>query len=337
MTLVAYAGNLNNRANVWVSLLAEERRRRAVRAVAEQDHAAVWELVEAFMAFRSQSGVLTSVHTLRSYRTGVRQFLEYAAEHAVNVLRPGRDDAQRYINALVAGGKKVLTVRSRVAAAVTLYKALRWAEATEANPFEETFAPQDRMHALEKVPPYQERVVRRVLAAAQERIAQAQPDELDRATAVHTLLVVLAHGGLRIDEALNLEWKDIRLEDDELRLVVRSGKGRKSREVPLSRSAVEALRAYRALPRTRKHPPRKVFPFASRSSAMYHVRPLFDEHGVTDWRGFHALRKYMGSRLYENLEDFAAVAEVLGHANVNTTKAYVRVGNERARKVLRDW
>ncbi|WP_170928454.1 tyrosine-type recombinase/integrase [Deinococcus hopiensis] len=45
---------------------------------------------------------------------------------------------------------------------------------------------------------------------------------------------MLAHTGVRIDETLSLGWRGVDLGEDDARLVVRSGKGRKSREVPVS-------------------------------------------------------------------------------------------------------
>lgn len=58
------------------------------------------------------------------------------------------------------------------------------------------------------------------------------------------LLFLTAHAGLRIGEALALEWAD--LDETARRVHVRSGKGRKGRVVAMSTSLARAARHYRA-------------------------------------------------------------------------------------------
>lgn len=331
--------DLHDRARAWVTLHPDERRRRAVQACAEKDAEALWSLVEAYLTQHAQSGVLISRHTLLSYRTGVRQLVDHMTNRAWKVLGPEREDAQGWVGDLIASGKSISTVQARVAAGITLYKALRWAGATKAVPFEDVRLPRDRRHPLEKNAPYSESLVAGVLTRARDAYGEADtPAKRSRQLEVWALLLVLTHSGLRIDEALSLRWPDVDAGDDEPHLVVQSGKGRKSRVVPISPRLADALHAYRGAARTRRHREDYIFPYRTWQGAAYHVRPLFARRdGGNDFRGFHAFRKYMGSRLYEALGDFVAVAEVLGHANVNTTRGYVRVGVRRARQAIREW
>lgn len=325
MTLDLYRQSLSTRAREWTSLTPEERKRRAVEAAALKDAGTLWSLTEAHLSLHAQSGVLTSKHTLAAYRGGVRALIRHAGDRAWNLLRPARDDAQEWVGEMLAAGRAIATVRSRVAAGGALYQALRWAGATDAHPFTDLAIPKDRRHGLEKNAPYSQAQLELALLAAERH--PKRPLEL------RALLLVLAHAGLRIDEALSLRWPDAQLEGAEPRLVVQRGKGRKSRSVPASPRLQAALTAYRALPRTRRHREDLIFPYGSWRGAARHLGPLFGG----EFRGFHAVRKAMGSRLYAQLGDFVAVAEVLGHADVNTTRSYVRVGEERARRVLEGW
>ncbi|MFC4637763.1 tyrosine-type recombinase/integrase [Deinococcus hohokamensis] len=329
MTLDLYRGHLHDRTRTWTSLHPEERKRRATQAAAVKDPEVLWALTEAHLTQHAASGVLTSRHTLTSYRAGLRAFLRHAEQRAWNILRPTREDAQDWVGDMLASGRSIATVRVRIAAAAALYKALRWADATQAHPFETVVIPKDRRHGLEKNAPYTEAQVNSALRAAERHPT--------RSAELRALLLVLAHGGLRIDEALNLKWSDVQLAPPTPGLIVQLGKGRKSRGVPLSPRLRAALMTYRALPRTARHREEFIFPYRTWRGAARHVQPLFAHLSGEQFRGFHALRKAMGSRLYAQLGDFGAVAEVLGHADINTTRGYVRVGEERARTAMDSW
>ena len=80
----------------------------------------------------------------------------------------------------------------------------------------------------------------------------------DRGAALEVLIGLLAATGLRPGEAYALDRGDVDL--DEAVLTIRESKFRKSREVPLSESAVTALRAYRAR-RDRQFPRSSIAPF----------------------------------------------------------------------------
>jgi integrase/recombinase XerC len=327
MTLDLYRGDLHNRSRSWTALHPDERKRRATKAAALKDPEGLWALTEAHLTQQAASGVLTSRHTLSSYHAGLRALLKHAEHRAWDLLQPTREDAQDWVGAMLASGLALATVRVRIAAAAALYKALRWADATGAHPFETVVIPKDRRHGLEKNGPYSETQIDAAI-----RAAQAHPT---RSTELRALLLVLAHAGLRIDEALNLKWSDVQLAAPKPRLTVQHGKGRRSRSVPLSPRLRAALLAYRALPRTSRHREDFIFPYRTWRGAARHVQPLFADGGA--FRGFHALRKAMGSRLYAQIGDFAAVAEALGHADINTTRAYVRIGEERTRSAMEDW
>ncbi|WP_045235239.1 tyrosine-type recombinase/integrase [Deinococcus pimensis] len=345
MTLDVYRADRGSRARELLALHPEERRRRAVEAAASKDAAALWALTEGYMSLYGASGILASPHTFSAYRTGVAQFAAHADRAALSLLRLTQDDAQAYVLRLLQDGRKIATVRSRVAAASALYKALRWAGATESAPFVGVRVPKDHEHPLTKNPPYSAAVIRRVVGTLEERLLGASGREREKLLRARALVLLLTHTGLRIQEALDLAWTDVHLDDDDPYLIVRSGKGRKSREVYLSDRLVAALRTTRALPLRRGADATKVLPFRTRAAASKVLAPLFvregeyDERGRprSDWRGCHAFRKHTGTRLYEALGDFAAVAEVLGHADINTTRAYVRVSGRRAGKVMRDW
>ncbi|GAA5533957.1 site-specific integrase [Deinococcus aluminii] len=330
MTLAVYQGDLLAQTRQWTNLHDEELRRRAVQAAGEKDVDALVSLTTAYLAHQGGSGVLTSPRTVEAYALGTRQFALYAREQAVNLLRPHRHDAQNYVNHMLAAGRKPAGVQLKVAAASCLYRALRWAGATDADPFRDAKVPKDRTPGLVKRPPYSEDDLADVLEKAD----------------IHAkfLLFLTAHAGLRISEALALEWDD--LDEGARRLHVRSGKGRKGRVVAMSTSLSRAARHYRGLygpggpdhtDGKRTTPGERVFRYADMTTARYHVQKAFKQAGVR-FRGFHPGRKYAGTRLLQQIKDFGRVAAHLGHESVDTTrKGYAQLAADDLKDDLAGW
>ncbi|MFC3861891.1 tyrosine-type recombinase/integrase [Deinococcus antarcticus] len=301
-----------------------------MKAAGEKDATALVSLTTAFLTLQGKSGVLTSPRTVEAYELGVRQFAEYTTGQAVNLLRPGRHDAQNYINAMLAGGRQPAGVQLKVAAASALYRALRWAGATDADPFRDAHVPKDPTPGIIKRPPYTEDELADVLEQAD----------------IHAkfLLFLTAHAGLRISEALNLKWDD--LDETAKRIHVRRGKGRKDRIVAMSTSLARASRHYRGryAPGGHDHtdgkrttPPEYVFRYADMRTARYHLGKAFRAAGV-EFRGFHPGRKYAGTRLLRQIKDFGRVAAHLGHESVDTTrKGYASLAADDLKDDLAGW
>ena len=331
MTLVPYQGDRLTQADTWLGLHDDELRRRAVTAARDRDADILVSLSLAYLTQHAASGILTSPRTVEAYALGIRQFLVYADTQAVALLRPDRHAPQRYVQAMLAAGRKPAGVQLKIAAAGALYRALRWAGATEADPFRDVRVPRDPTSGIEKRPPYTEDELVEVLE-------HADP---------HTtfLIFLMAHAGLRISEALALTWNDI--DEVSRRIHVTSGKGRKARRVTMSVRLARAARHFRALygPGAPEHvryrpsgrAPQYVFRYATQQAARYHLIRVFAAAGVP-FRGFHPGRKYAGTRLLQQVKDFGRVAAHLGHASVDTTRrGYARLAADNLKDDLAGW
>lgn len=306
--LIPYTGDRLSQARSFAGLSDEALRVRAITAARDKHFEDLWALTAAYLSSDTSAGIKMSPHTLRAYRKGVEVLTAHASAHAWNLLHPGRREPGLFVAQLNAEGLKPATVMARVAAASALYRALRWAGATDADPFADVKRPKDRTKGIVKNPPYRADLVQAMLeqADAQER----------------TLLLLLTHAGLRIAEALALTWADIDL--NRRRLVVQHGKGDKARVVPLSAKLREALEHWRlerpALPTA------ALFTFKAYSSAYERLQKVALKAGKEhEFRGFHAGRKYAGTQLYAATKDFTRVAGFLGHEQVDTTRRYVEV------------
>lgn len=182
---------------------------------------------------------------------------------------------------------------------------------------------------------------RAVLTEAQARRLMNAPSpwtilgQRDRA-----ILETLYGTGLRAGECVRLEVTDLDL--GQRTLLVRNGKGRKDRLVPLGGRAAVALDAYLRTSRPELvRDPHDVALFVSRCGRRMGVPGLRQivrkrakdarlPHAVFS----HALRHTCATHLLRGGADIRHVQELLGHKRLQTTAVYTRVGMEDLRQVI---
>ena len=311
LTIVAYKGDPLAGARSWTELNPEERRRRAVLAAQHLDREILWSLTEAHASLYGTAGVKMSIRTRRSYREGIRKFLDHAEKSGVGLIRPERDAGPLYIRSLEANGLSPSSVRVHLAAVRALFRALRWAGATVLDPFSDARPAKDKTAAWDKRQPYTDEEVHALTKVASPR---------DRA-----LILLCAHGGLRIEEALNLEWTDVDLPGAVL--TVKHGKGGKQRRVSLTPSLVTSLST---LPQT------GLVIGASQTAARQRLR-LIAEHAGTRYLGWHAFRHYAGTRIVKQTGNLEYAARHLGHSSIETTRVYAKWSDRALDDALASW
>lgn len=313
MTLDIYRGNTLTGARSWADLLLDERRRRATVAAQHLDADSLWALTEAHTLLYGRAGASLSPRTARAYREGVGKFLQYAERTGLSVIRPNRDAGPLYARALEAAGLAPSSVRVQLAAARALYRALRWAGVTQLDPFSDTKAAKDKTAAWDKRQPYTQAEVSALVEAAGQR---------ERA-----LILLCAHGGLRIAEALALTWEDVQTDT----LTVQHGKGGKLRRVTCSLSLRRALDALGA-----EGGREGLVIGATQTAARERLRGLCGRSS-TPYRGWHAFRHYAGTRLVSQTGNLENAARHLGHASIETTRVYAKWSDQALNVVLADW
>lgn len=150
------------------------------------------------------------------------------------------------------------------------------------------------------------------------------------------LLELMYSSGLRLAETVSLDLDGLDLAQSLVRV---TGKGSKTREIPVGRLAREAIEAWlqqreslarpgeRALflgPRGGRISPRMIQQRLARRALMQgldrHVHP-------------HMLRHSFASHLLESSGDLRAVQELLGHADIGTTQIYTHLDFQHLAKV----
>ncbi|MGH8145379.1 MAG: tyrosine recombinase XerC [Rhodanobacteraceae bacterium] len=139
------------------------------------------------------------------------------------------------------------------------------------------------------------------------------------------LLELLYSSGVRVSELCGIRWRDLDTEQGLLRV---TGKGNKTRIVPVGRLALAALAALRESqpagaddPVLRGRGDHALTPGAVRAAVKRRAR----QQGV--WKRVypHLLRHSCASHLLESSGNLRAVQELLGHADISTTQIYTHL------------
>jgi integrase/recombinase XerC len=157
----------------------------------------------------------------------------------------------------------------------------------------------------------------------------------DDAEAVHdrAMLELLYSSGLRVAEIVSLRWRDLDAGEGMLRV---TGKGSKTRIVPVGRQALFALAALREqeqagddalILRGRGGRP------LSTNGVRTRLKRRARDQGIWQRVYPHLLRHSCASHLLESSGDLRAVQELLGHADIGTTQIYTHLDFQHLAKV----
>nr|WP_281267862.1 tyrosine-type recombinase/integrase [Sulfoacidibacillus thermotolerans] len=157
------------------------------------------------------------------------------------------------------------------------------------------------------------------------------------------MLTLLLHTGLRLQEFIQLQLKDVDLTARQL--TVRQGKGAKDRTLPLSQAIATQVQNYikQLRPAFLKVPSEALFlskkgrpfhPTAFREKIYFYAKKA----GLHDRRVYpHTFRSTFATLLVRQAgADLTVIKELMGHTNIQTTARYVRVVEAEKRKAVEE-
>jgi integrase/recombinase XerD len=180
-----------------------------------------------------------------------------------------------------------------------------------------------------------------LLEEVEELIELPADDVLGRRD--RAILETLYGAGLRISELVGLDVDDVDLDDGTI--LVRAGKGSKSRRVPLGRKARAALKGYVTVsrPSLMTHAKRATTKGAlflnargtrlSRQGCWKILKKYAAQAGIESRVSPHTLRHSFATHMLDAGADIRVVQELLGHASLSTTQVYTLVSDRRLREV----
>jgi integrase/recombinase XerC len=287
-----------------------------------------------------------SPHTVRAYVRDLREFVAYLQEARPDVISDesfelSRLDATtcRAYLATLHGKNDPVTIGRKMSCLRTFFRILMRRKLATSNPLAGLRGPK-RARRLPQFLAKEE--VSRLLdqrgpVGGEEGSIVAAEAARDQA-----LLEALYGAGLRVSEACNLDVGDVvRAGANDARFIVRQGKGRKDRVVPVGTAAMRAIGAYLAV-RGRLAAAGKAGRASggvSDAGALFltrrgrrigprEARRRLDrrELGVGVRRvSPHALRHSFATHLLGEGADLRSIQEMLGHASLRTTQRYAQV------------
>jgi integrase/recombinase XerD len=139
------------------------------------------------------------------------------------------------------------------------------------------------------------------------------------------LLMTSYSAGLRVSELVSLKIVDV--DSKRMMILVRQGKGKKDRMVPLSRKLLDILKEY-----FKQYKPKEYLfeseqnraPYSSRSAQLI-LREAKAKAGINKGGSIHTLRHSFATHLLEAGTDVRYIQAFLGHNNLKTTMRYTHV------------
>lgn len=241
-----------------------------------------------------------SENTVRAYSTDLHTFATWARNNV-----PGckwskitRADIDRYITDQQHRGLKPSTTNRHLAALSSLYRYFQREGLLTINPCQY----ESRRKLPQTIP----------ATIPVEQIKRAYERSQG---ATKMMLGLLATTGIRIQELLDLRYRDINTIDGTLHI---TGKGSKERIVSLDPSIMQSLRAGVE----RLDPHMKIF-YVSQREARYRIYEALRPYSNSPKLSPHVIRHTFATELAKNGESTATIAKVLGHAHIETSQKYI--------------
>jgi integrase/recombinase XerC len=146
----------------------------------------------------------------------------------------------------------------------------------------------------------------------------------------HAILELFYSSGLRLAELVNLDIPMLNFSEG---TVIVTGKGNKTRIVPMGSHAMKAIQTWiqrRALIKIADTNPNALFVTQqgrriTPRAVQYRVKEWSIKQGVNTSMHPHLLRHSFATHVLQSSQDLRAVQEMLGHANISTTQVYTHL------------
>ncbi len=272
---------------------------------------------------RLESERRCSAHTLAAYRRDLEEFIGSIPE-GTDLQQVGTSQVREHVAALHRRGLAPRTLQRKLSAIRSFFAACIEEGLLHCNPAAEVRAPRSPRKLPQTLDPDQ---VSRLL-----EIQGNDPLTLrDRA-----MMELLYSSGLRLSELVGCNLGDIDLAQGLVRV---TGKGRKTREIPVGSKARDALRDWIRV-RSALAAEGEQAMFLGRRGRRLHPRTVQQRlrawqvrQGLSARLHPHLFRHSFASHLLESSGELRAVQELLGHADISTTQIYTHLDYQHLAKV----
>jgi integrase/recombinase XerD len=276
-----------------------------------------------------------SEDTVRARRVAIRRFISWCEERALRepreIVKPILERYQRHLYYHRKADGRPMTLGSQLGCLAPLKTFFKWLAKENHipfNPASELTLPQPPKHLPRVILSVEE--IEAILAEAEPKSAQGLRDR--------AMLETLYSCGLRRMELAGLALYDIDLK--RRLVVVREGKGRRDRVVPIGARAAAWVEKYllEARPQLLIADNESLFltDYGDPITAEYvaqRVRRYMGFAGIDKPGAAHLFRHACATHMLENGADTRFIQALLGHSDLSTTQIYTRVSIEKLREI----
>jgi integrase/recombinase XerD len=273
------------------------------------------DLVREYLSYcRVEKGLASN--SIESYANDLGRLSCWTAKNGPDLASLSRQDLRNWLIDL-AGEKLSENSKRRMLSAVKgFFKFLMFEGHITANPAEDLVAPQKGVY------------LPRFLNQTEIESLLAAPDTSDpNGLRMRAILELMYASGLRVSEVVNLKLKDIDIDGG---ILTCTGKGSKTRRVPVGSSAIEWLKSY--LVQRRKVEDIEIDNLFLTSAGKPLTRQAIHAEIAATARKIglegvspHTLRHSFATHLVQNNADIRSVQQMLGHADISTTQIYTHI------------
>jgi integrase/recombinase XerD len=279
------------------------------------------DLVREYTSYcRVEKGL--AANSIESYATDLERLRAWADKNSLQLTALSRQELREWLIDL--GGEK-LSENSRrrlVSSARGFFKFLMFEGHIETNPAEDLVSPQKGVY------------LPRFLNKSEIEMLLETPDTTtETGLRDRAMLEVMYASGLRVSEAAGLKLRELDLDAG---IITTTGKGSKTRRVPVGKSAIEWLRHYLAARAKIRTTLDNIFVTpaghaVTRQAIHASIVEYAQKCGLDDVTP-HTLRHSFATHLIQNNADIRSVQQMLGHADISTTQIYTHVTSTQLRR-----
>ena len=257
-----------------------------------------------------------AANSLESYARDLAKLKAWADKNGLDLLSLTRQELREWLIDLGHTKLSENSKRRMISAMRGFYKFLLIDGHLTKNPADNLDSPQKGLY------------LPKFLNQAEIETLLAQPDvSIETGLRDRAILELMYACGLRVSEAVTLTMKDVDLDSG---IVTTTGKGSKTRRVPVGSSAVEWLKTYLVVRRRKENVEIQnlfVTPLGkplNRQIIYDFVREYAEKCGL-EGVSPHTLRHSFATHLIQNRADIRSVQQMLGHSDISTTQIYTHI------------
>jgi len=273
------------------------------------------DLVREYLTYcRVEKGL--AANSVESYANDLSRLQTWAEKSKLEIAALQRQDLREWLIDLAAVGLAETSKRRLLSSVRGFYKFLMFEGHIKANPADDLISPAKN----EYLPRFLNREEIETLLATPD--VSTEIGLRDRA-----ILELMYASGLRVTEAANVRIRDI---DIDAGILTTTGKGSKTRRVPVGASAVEWIKSYLAIRRKKEDIDNdRMFVTAlgkaiDRQVIYNFITEYADKCGLSGVSP-HTLRHSFATHLVQNNADIRSVQQMLGHADISTAQIYTHI------------